>query len=179
MHFASEHWKTLLEKSRTLLLFPILGQNQRPILVPSWKLNALYFGNVRVCLKIVFTGSWPALRHASSHALCSKISHDTFPLIFSIISNSVFSLLQFLIPLSFSQNLIPSYSGSSFAVFPGITHPLWRSSFFKNWCTGSLLHWVFAAVFGFSLVVANKGCSLVAVHRLLTVVASLVAARGP
>ena len=37
------------------------------------------------------------------------------------------------------------------------------------------LHWVFVAAGGLSLVSVNGGCSLVAMYRLLTVVASLVA----
>ena len=38
--------------------------------------------------------------------------------------------------------------------------------------------WVFADVLGLSLVAANRGYPLVVVHRLLTVVASLVAEPG-
>ena len=41
--------------------------------------------------------------------------------------------------------------------------------FFYCW-----LHWVFVATDGVSLVAENRGYSLVAVHRLLFVVASLV-----
>ena len=38
--------------------------------------------------------------------------------------------------------------------------------------------WVFADVLGLSLVAANRGYSLVAVHGLLTAVVSLVAGHG-
>ena len=38
--------------------------------------------------------------------------------------------------------------------------------------------WIFVAACGLPLVVASRGCSLVAVHRLLTAVASLVAEHG-
>ena len=37
------------------------------------------------------------------------------------------------------------------------------------------LHWVFAAAYRLSLAVANGGCSLVALHRFLLVLAPLVA----
>ena len=40
------------------------------------------------------------------------------------------------------------------------------------------LHWVFVAVLRLSLVAASGVCSLVAVHGLLTEVASLVVAPG-
>ena len=40
------------------------------------------------------------------------------------------------------------------------------------------LHWDFIAALRFSLVVANRGCSLAVVHRLLIAVASLVAEQG-
>ena len=42
-----------------------------------------------------------------------------------------------------------------------------------------LLHWVLVAVCRLSLVAVSRGYSLVAVHRLLIVVASLVAEHGP
>ena len=47
--------------------------------------------------------------------------------------------------------------------------------FFKFICLFSRLYWVFAAVHGLSLVVASRGCSLVAVWRPLISVVSLVA----
>ena len=40
------------------------------------------------------------------------------------------------------------------------------------------LHWVFVAARGLSLVVASRGLLSVAVRRLLTAVASLVAEQG-
>ena len=47
----------------------------------------------------------------------------------------------------------------------------------KNICIYLLLHWVFVAA-RLSLVTASEGYTLVVVHRLLTVVASLVAEHG-
>ena len=40
------------------------------------------------------------------------------------------------------------------------------------------LHWVFTAAHGLSLVAASRGWSLVAMHGLLTAVASLIAEHG-
>ena len=50
-----------------------------------------------------------------------------------------------------------------------------------HFCAGDFffsfsLSWVFVAAEGLSLVVASGGCSLVLLHKLLCVVASLVAA---
>ena len=45
-------------------------------------------------------------------------------------------------------------------------------------CICFWVHWVFVAVQGLSLVAASGGCSLVDMHRLLTVVASLVVEHG-
>ena len=47
-----------------------------------------------------------------------------------------------------------------------------------NVCSYFWLCRVFIAVHGFSLVVANRGCSLVVMHGLLITVASLVAEHG-
>ena len=40
------------------------------------------------------------------------------------------------------------------------------------------LHWFFTGALGLALVAASEGCSLVAVHGLLTVLASLIAEHG-
>ena len=45
-------------------------------------------------------------------------------------------------------------------------------------CMYVWLHWVFIAARGLSLAAASRGYSFVAVHRLLIVVASLVAEHG-
>ena len=50
--------------------------------------------------------------------------------------------------------------------------------FFKILFLYLWLHWVFVAACGLSLVVQSKGCSLVAVQRLLITVASVVAEHG-
>ena len=40
------------------------------------------------------------------------------------------------------------------------------------------LHWIFTGALGLSLVAASEGCSLVGVHGLLTVLASLIVGHG-
>ena len=66
-------------------------------------------------------------------------------------------------------NIMLSLKGDSF------TSLFFRSIFFLYSCIYLGLHWVFIVALGLSLVVESRGCSLVAMHGLPTVLASLVA----